>query len=316
MMLSSKRKPGRDHVAVLMGGWSSEREVSLSSGRECAAGLKRAGYRVTEIDVDRDIAQVLAGVRPDVIFNALHGPYGEDGTVQGVFEILEIPYTHSGVMSSALSMDKERSKIVAKAAGVPVAPSRVMHRRDAAKEHAMKPPYVIKPVAEGSSFGVLIVREDMAHPPQELHSESWPYGDRIMVEKYVGGRELTCAVMGDVALGVTEILTTGPGFYDYDAKYAPGGSKHECPAKIKRNIYQSLQTMALKAHIALGCRGVSRSDFRLDDGPMGTGELAWLELNTQPGMTPTSLVPELAIHAGHSFEELLTWMVEDASCHR
>lgn len=304
------------HVAVLMGGWSSEREVSLASGEPCAAGLERAGYRVTRVDVTRDVSAVLSRLAPDVAFNALHGPYGEDGTIQGVLEYLQIPYTHSGVMASALAMDKERAKKIAKAAGIPVAASKVMHRLEAAEKHVMEPPYVVKPVAEGSSFGVLIVREDMSKPPQELYSNEWPYGDIVMVEHYVGGRELTCAVMGDVALGVTEIVPTGPGFYDYDAKYAPGGSKHECPAKLKPNIYQNLQTLALKAHIAIGCRGVSRSDFRLDDHPMGTGELAWLEINTQPGMTPTSLVPEIAAHAGHDFEELLTWMVEDASCDR
>jgi D-alanine-D-alanine ligase len=304
------------HVAVLMGGWSSEREVSLASGNPCADGLERAGYRVTRVDVTRNISATLSKLKPDVVFNALHGPFGEDGTIQGVLEFLEIPYTHSGVLASALAMDKEKSKKIAKASGIPVAHSRVMHRLEAAEEHALEPPYVIKPVAEGSSFGVLIVREDMSKPPQELYSMDWPYGDIVMVEHYVAGRELTCAVMGDVALGVTEIVPTGPGFYDYDAKYRPGGSKHECPAKLKPNIYQEIQTLTLKAHIAIGCRGVSRSDFRLDDFPMGTGELAWLEINTQPGMTPTSLVPEIAAHAGHDFEELLTWMVEDASCNR
>lgn len=304
------------HVAMLMGGWSSERPVSLSSGNACADGLERAGYRVTRVDVGRDIASVLTELQPDAAFNALHGPHGEDGAIQGVLETLAIPYTHSGVLASALAMDKERAKIVAKAAGIPVAQSKVMHRLEAAEKHAMTPPYVIKPVAEGSSFGVIIVREDMSQPPQELYSKEWAFGDHIMVERYVGGRDLTCAVMGDVALGVTEIVPVGSGFYDYDAKYRPGGSKHETPANLKRNIYQKVMTLALKAHSAIGCRGVSRSDFRLDDGPMGTGELVWLEVNTQPGMTPTSNVPELAVYAGHSFEELLTWMVEDASCGR
>lgn len=310
------RKRRYQHVAVLMGGWSSEREVSLASAKPCADALERAGYDVTRVDVDRDIAKTLSHLKPDVVFNSLHGPYGEDGTIQGVLEVLGIPYSHSGVLASALAMDKQQAKIIARSAGIPVANHKVMHRLEAAEKHVMTPPYVIKPVAEGSSFGVLIVREDMSTPPQELYSDDWPYGDRIMVEKYVGGRELTCAVMGDVALGVTEIIPTGPGFYDFDAKYVPGGSKHECPAKLKRNIYQTLQTLSLKAHAALGCRGVTRSDFRLDDGPMGTGELIWLEINTQPGMTPTSLVPELAQYAGHSFEEFLTWMVEDATCHR
>ncbi len=304
------------HVAVLMGGWSSEREVSLASGEPCAVGLEKAGYKVTRVDVDRNVSAVLRELRPDVAFNALHGPYGEDGLIQGILEYLEIPYTHSGVRASALAMDKELSKRIAKSAGIPVAASVVMDRLEAAQKHVMTPPYVIKPVAEGSSFGILIVREDMSTPPQELYSDSWPYGERIMVEKYVSGRELTCTIMGDVALGVTEIVPKDGGWYDFDAKYAEGGSKHVCPAKIKRNIYQKIQTLSLKAHQVMGCRGVSRSDFRLDDSPMGTGELIWLEINTQPGMTPTSLVPELAAHAGHSFEDLLSWMVEDASCCR
>jgi D-alanine-D-alanine ligase len=304
------------HVAVLMGGWSSEREVSLSSGNSCADALERAGYRVTRVDVGRNIASVLDRLRPDVAFNALHGPYGEDGKIQGVLEILGIPYTHSGVLASSLAMDKEKAKRIARTVGIPLADSKIVSRAEAAKKHPMKPPYVLKPVAEGSSLGVLIVREDMAQPPQELFSPEWKYGDDLMAERYVAGRELTCAVMGDVALGVTEILPAGPGFYDYDAKYRPGGSKHEVPAKIKPNIYQKIQTLSLKAHQVMGCRGVTRSDFRLDDAPMGTGELVWLEINTQPGMTPTSLVPELAVYAGHTFEELLTWMVEDASCNR
>ncbi|MCC0022333.1 MAG: D-alanine--D-alanine ligase [Nitratireductor sp.] len=304
------------HVAVLMGGWSSERPVSLASGKPCADALERAGFQVTRIDVGRDIVEVLKDTKPDVVFNALHGPFGEDGGIQAILELLEIPYTHSGLLASALAMDKEKAKTVARRAGVPVAEAKVMNRLEAAEKHVMKPPYVIKPVAEGSSFGVLIVREDMSNPPQELYSKEWPYGERIMVERFISGRELTCAVMGNVALGVTEIVPQGHSFYDFDAKYAEGGSKHVLPAEIKPNIYQKIQTLALKAHEAIGCRGVSRSDFRLDDGPAGTGELIWLEVNTQPGMTPTSLVPEMALHAGHSFEEFLTWMVEDASCNR
>ena len=304
------------HVAVLMGGWASERPVSLSSGNACADGLERAGYKVTRVDMDRDVADVLKKLAPDAIFNALHGPFGEDGTIQGVLELLEIPYTHSGVLASALAMDKEKAKTIARRVGMPVAEAKIVTREEAADKHVMAPPYVIKPVNEGSSFGVLIVREDQSHPPQELYSADWPYGERIMVERYIPGRELTCAVMGDVALGVTEIIPEGHAFYDYDAKYVQGGSKHQCPAEIKPNIYQKIQTLSLKAHQAIGCRGVTRSDFRFDDGPAGTGELVWLEINTQPGMTPTSLVPEIAAHAGHTFEELLTWMVEDASCNR
>ncbi|MDA8870673.1 D-alanine--D-alanine ligase [Rhizobiaceae bacterium] len=304
------------HVAVLMGGWSSERPVSLSSGEACAAALESEGYRVTRVDVGRDVSAVLQELKPDVAFNALHGPFGEDGSIQGVLEFLGIPYTHSGVMSSGLSMDKERAKTVARRAGVPVAEAKVMARSDAAVKHAMKPPYVVKPVNEGSSFGVLIVGEDAAYPPQELHSDDWGFGDIVMVERFIPGRELTCAVMGDVALGVTEILSADGGWYDYDAKYVEGGSEHVLPADLLPNVYQTIQKVSLDAHRALGCRGVSRSDFRLDDRGGGQGELIWLELNTQPGMTPTSLLPELAQHAGHSFGELLRWMVEDASCRR
>lgn len=305
------------HVAVLMGGFSSERPVSLSSGKACADALEGAGFRVSRVDVGRDVSSVLAGLKPDAAFNALHGPYGEDGTIQGILEYLEIPYTHSGVLSSALAMHKELAKKIAKAAGVPVAESKVVNRFAIRDKHPMPPPYVVKPVNEGSSFGVVIVSEGQSHPPQVLGSDEWRYGDTVMVERYVAGREFTCAVMGNVALGVTEIIPTGGHkFYDYDSKYAAGGSRHECPANLKPNIYQKIQTLSLKAHQAIGCRGVSRSDFRFDDRFSDEGELIWLEVNTQPGMTPTSLVPEIAAHAGHSFAELLSWMVEDASCLR
>ena len=304
------------HVAVLMGGFSSERPVSLSSGAACADALEAEGYRVTRIDVDRNVASVLADLRPDVAFNALHGPFGEDGTIQGILEYLEIPYTHSGVLASALAMDKAQAKHVASAAGIPVAEARIMDRHDFGSQHPMKPPYVVKPVREGSSFGVVIVKEDQSHPPQVVTSSEWRYGDRIMVERYVAGRELTCGVMGDKALGVTEIIPQGHAFYDYDSKYVKGGSRHVIPAQISPNIYQKIQTLALKAHQAIGCRGVSRSDFRFDDSSSGEGELIWLEINTQPGMTPTSLVPEMAAHAGYGFGEFLSWMVEEASCLR
>lgn len=304
------------HVAVLMGGFSSERPVSLSSGNSCADALEKVGYRVTRVDVGRDIARVLADLAPEVAFNALHGPYGEDGTIQGVLEYLQIPYTHSGVLASALAMHKEQAKRVAKSVGIPVAEARVMNRHDIGGKHPMKPPYVVKPVCEGSSFGVVIVKEDQSHPPQIIGSNEWRYGDMVMVERYIHGRELTCAVMGNVALGVCEIIPVGHSFYDYDSKYVKGGSKHEIPAKISPNIYQKIQTLTLKAHQAIGCRGVSRSDFRYDDRHSENGELVWLEVNTQPGMTPTSLVPEIAQHAGHDFGELLSWMVEDASCSR
>jgi D-alanine-D-alanine ligase len=306
----------KKHVAVLLGGFSSERPVSLSSGNSCADALEAEGYRVTRVDVTRDVGRVLSELKPDVAFNALHGPFGEDGTIQGVLEYLEIPYTHSGVLASALAMNKELSKKIAKLAGIPVAESKVMSRFAIGNKHPMKPPYVVKPVNEGSSFGVVIVKEDQSHPPQVIGSAEWKYGDTVMVERYIHGRELTCAVMGDVALGVTEIIPTGHSFYDYDSKYVPGGSKHVCPAKISLNIYQKIQTLTLKAHQAIGCRGVTRSDFRYDDRHSENGELIWLEVNTQPGMTPTSLVPEIAAEAGHSFGELLSWMVEDASCSR
>lgn len=306
----------KKHVAVLLGGFSSERPVSLSSGKACADTLEMEGYQVTRVDVGRDVSSVLAELKPDVVFNALHGPFGEDGTIQGVLEFLGLPYTHSGVLASALAMNKEQAKRVAKTVGVPVAESRVINRFTIKNDHPMRPPYVVKPVNEGSSFGVVIVKEDQSHPPQLISSPEWNYGEEVMVERYIHGRELTCAVMGDVALGVCEIVPTGHSFYDYDSKYVPGGSKHEVPAKISLNIYQKIQTLALKAHQAIGCRGVSRSDFRYDDRHSENGEVVWLEINTQPGMTPTSLVPEIAAQAGHSFGELLSWMVEDASCRR
>jgi D-alanine-D-alanine ligase len=303
------------HVAVLMGGVSNERPVSLSSGKGCAEALRRGGYEVTEVDVGYDIAERLREVKPDVAFNALHGPFGEDGTIQGVLEFLRIPYTHSGVLSSALAMNKHQSKILFKAAGIPVTDHIIVDRADAARAHVMAPPYVIKPIADGSSFGVFIVKADQSHPPQELLREDWNSGEEVMVERYIPGRELTCAIMGDVALGVTEIVTD-LAFYNYEAKYVVGGSTHLLPAPVQPKIYDKVQKMALKAHAALGCRGVTRADFRFNDKAGEDGELVCLEINTQPGMTETSLAPEQARHAGHSFEELVAWMVEDASCNR
>ena len=304
------------HVAVLMGGWSSERPVSLSTGEECAKALEGEGYRVSRVDVDRNVAQTLSELKPDVAFNALHGPFGEDGAIQGILEFLDIPYTHSGIMASALAMNKDRAKAVMKDAGVPVAEHRIMNRFDIGTEHPMAPPYVVKPVNEGSSFGVIIVLDDQKTPPPEISSDNWPYGDVVMVERYVSGRELTCAVMDGEALDVIEIVSIDHKFYDYDAKYAPGGSKHVLPAKILPNIYQNIQILSSKAHHALGCRGVSRADFRFDEKADGNHDLICLEVNTQPGMTPTSLVPEMAAHAGHSFGALVKWMVEEASCGR
>jgi D-alanine-D-alanine ligase len=301
------------HVAMLMGGWSAEREISLLSGKACGDALEAEGYRVTRVDVERNIAEVLARLKPDVAFNSLHGRPGEDGTIQGILEVLRIPYTHSGVLASALAMDKPASKIVMAAAGVPVPEGVIVSRAEAAKAHVMKPPYVIKPPVEGSSVGVFIVQSDHAHPPQELSRSDWPYGEQVLVERYVAGLELTCAVMGEEALGVIEI-EPATRFYDYEAKYTLGGSRHILPARISPNIYQRARNLALTAHRALGCRGVSRADFRFDS--RSDGDLVCLEVNTQPGMTEMSLVPELAAHAGLSFGELVKWIVEDASLDR
>ena len=296
-----------------MGGWSAERDVSLRSGKACADALARVGYRVTPVDAGRDVATVLAGIKPDVALNVLHGRPGEDGTLQGVLEILGIPYSHSGVLASAVAMHKVYAKALFRAAGVPVAEDKVASRFQAAREHLMAPPYVIKPIAEGSSVGVFIVTEQHRHPPQELTRDDWSFGEEVMLETYIPGKELTCAVLGDRALDVIEIVPATR-FYDYEAKYASGGSRHLLPAPILPNVYQEVRRLSLAAHSALGCRGVSRADFRYDD--QGTGKLVCLEINTQPGMTETSLVPELAAHAGMTFDELVRWMVEDASTNR
>ncbi len=305
------------HVAMLMGGWSAEREVSLNSGRACGGALEREGYRVTYVDADRDVGARLAELKPDACFNALHGTFGEDGCVQGLLETLAIPYTHSGVLASALAMHKERAKIVMASAGVPVAESKVIVRRAFTQSHPMEPPYVIKPVAEGSSVGVSIVQAGSNASPAALVADKGSPDDDMMVERYVPGRELTCSVMGEQVFGVTEIIPQMDlRFYDYQAKYADGGSKHLLPAQISPNIYHYIQRLTLAAHQALGCRGVSRADFRFDEQSDGTNELICLEVNTQPGMTATSLVPELAAHAGLSFGELVRWIVEDASCSR
>ncbi len=303
------------HVAVLMGGWSAERQVSLWSGTACADALERRGYRVSRVDVGRDISAVLTALKPDVALNVLHGRPGEDGVLQGVLEVLQIPYSHSGVMSSALAMEKDFAKTVMEAAGIRCPKGLTLDRREIAKAHVMKPPYVIKPVADGSSVGVFIVTEAHAHPPQELFRDDWPHGDRMLVEEYIPGKELTCAVIGDRVLDVIEIQTAAK-FYDYDAKYSKGGSNHILPAPILPVVYQEVRRLTLAAHQALGCRGVSRADFRYDDRIEGTGGLVCLEVNTQPGMTEMSLVPELAAYAGMTFEELVQWMVEDASLDR
>lgn len=304
------------HVAVLKGGLSAEREVSLKSGAAVAEALRGEGYKVTEIDAGRDLALRLAEVKPEACFNALHGKFGEDGCVQGILEMMGIPYTHSGVLSSALAMHKERAKEVMSAAGVPVAEARVVTRRQALKAHPLPPPYVVKPVDEGSSVGVVIVPPGLEAPPNSI-AAGGPLDQEVMAERYIAGRELTCAVIGSFVTDVIEIVPLkGLAFYDFEAKYAPGGSRHQLPAEILPDVYQSLRQYTLKAHQALGCRGVSRADFRWDDTPGGTGELICLEVNTQPGMTGTSLVPELAQHAGWSFGELVRWIIEDASCSR
>jgi len=299
-------------IAVLYGGISAEREVSLSSGRQCVAALRRAGYQVTPIEVGEDLGAVVAALsdpRPDAVFNALHGRFGEDGCIQGVLDWLGIPYTHSGVRASALAMDKAAAKAAFAAAGLPVAESRVVSRDELEAEDPLPRPYVVKPVNEGSSVGVEIVREGGNRRAQI--AREWRFGDRIMAERYIPGRELTVAVLGDRPLAVTEIAT-GNAFYDYEAKYADGGSRHTVPAPVHPETTARALDIALRAHQALGCRGVSRADLRYDDTAGEPGALYLLEVNTQPGMTPTSLVPEQAAHCGIPFPALCAWMVEHA----
>ena len=299
-------------VAVIYGGWSSEREVSISSGTQMLRAAEAAGYEAVGIDAGRHLAAQLTEAKPDVVLNGLHGPWGEDGCVQGLLEIMDLPYSHSGVLASALAMDKLKSKAVYRSAGLPVAEDKQVTRAEAAAAHALDPPYVIKPVNEGSSFGVLIVREGTNGPPQDLLDESWHYGDYLMAEEFISGRELTVAVLGDRPLAVTEI-TTLRDYYDFDAKYSAGGSRHVIPADVPEHITAMAMDFAVRAHQVLGCRGATRSDFRYDDK---RDRLVILETNTQPGMTPTSLVPEQAAFVGMSFEELVAWMIEDASCRR
>lgn len=304
--MSSRTLP---KVAVLMGGPSAEREVSLSSGQECAAALTGECYEVVEIDAGADLVARLQAVQPDVVFNALHGRWGEDGCVQGILEWMGLPYSHSGVLASALAMDKERTKEIYRAAGLPVAESVLAGKAEVEAGHVLAPPYVVKPYNEGSSVGVYLVNEAANSPPKL--SDDMP--ETVMVEAFVPGRELTTTVMGDRALAVTDILTDG--WYDYDAKYKEGGSRHVCPAELPEEITAACLDYALRAHDALGCRGVSRTDFRWDDSKWIDG-LILLETNTQPGMTPTSLSPEQAQAVGVSFGQLCAWMVEDASCNR
>jgi D-alanine-D-alanine ligase len=296
------------HVTVLMGGWSAEREVSMVSGAAVAKSLTDAGLQVTPVDVQRDMGALLTRLypRPDAVFNALHGRFGEDGSVQGLLDILDIPYSHSGLLASALAMDKPMAKRLFAAAGIPVAEHVIAVRQDITAGDVMERPYVVKPLNEGSSVGVHMVLEGDDEPL--FSNTGWPYGDRVMVEKFIPGRELTVSVMGDKALAVTEIITARE-FYDYDAKYAAGGSRHVLPADIEKKIANEAMRLAVLAHQTLGCRGVSRVDFRLDGN-----DLYLLEINTQPGMTPTSLVPEQAVHAGISFQDLVVWMVDNAEC--
>lgn len=303
------------HVAVLMGGWSAERPVSLVTGQGCAKALRDEGFKVSEIDAGRDLAEVLVKLKPDVCFNALHGQWGEDGCVQGLLEVLNIPYTHSGVLASAVAMHKERAKAVFRGANLPVVKDVVMSRFDVDKQTSIKRPFVIKPVNQGSSVGVFIIRPGDNRPPQELTSTEWNLGEEVMVEEFVPGRELTVAVMDGKALAVTDIIARTQ-FYDFESKYAAGGSEHVIPARIHKTAYDQAMDIATRAHAALGCRGVSRTDLRYDDTKGEPGRMIILETNTQPGMTPTSLVPEQAAYNGVSYEALCRWMVEDASCGR
>lgn len=304
---------GGKNVTILMGGISSERDVSLVSGKAVSDALSKAGYQVTLLDMSDDISAVLQALdpAPDVVFNALHGRFGEDGCVQGLLDLLAIPYTHSGVLASALAMDKPMAKKLFETENIPVAEHLIASRDDVLAGDVMARPYVIKPMNEGSSVGVQIVT-DGANAPA-LDGNSWPFGDRVMVERYVAGREITVAVMGDRALGVTE-LRTNDGFYDYDAKYTDGVTTHLVPAPLPSSVYQDALDHALAAHRVLGCRGVTRADLRYDDTAGEPGHLYMLEINTQPGMTPLSLVPELADHAGIDFVSLVSWMVENAAC--
>ena len=305
--MSSRTNPT---VAVLMGGPSAEREVSLDTGRACADALREYGYEdVVEVDAGPDLCAVLTALKPDAVLNCLHGRWGEDGCVQGILEWLKIPYTHSGVLASALAMDKQRCKDIFRAAGLPVVESVIVPADEVRSRHVMTPPYVVKPNNEGSSVGVYLVEAENNGPPQ-LDGDM---PETVMVETFAPGRELTTTVVGDRALTVTDIITTG--WYDYDAKYKEGGSSHVVPADIPQDIFDLCMQYALRAHAALGCRGVSRTDFRWDE-VRGVDGLILLETNTQPGMTSTSLSPEQAQATGMSFPALCAWMVEDASCGR
>ncbi|MBI1188096.1 MAG: D-alanine--D-alanine ligase [Alphaproteobacteria bacterium] len=304
-------------VAVLLGGLSPERPVSLSTGAGCVAALKQLGHDVCEIDPqDEDWIEQLRAAKPSAVVNTLHGAWGEDGRVQGVLEYLGLPYTHSGVLASALAMDKAKAKAVLAPAGVPVAAGKLMDRREAAREHPMALPYVVKPNAQGSSLGVFIVRQGANRPPEQLLDPDWSYGEEVLVEEFIGGREFTVAVLGEKTgprpLAVTEIIPAGE-WYDYHAKYAAGGSRHDLPAQIPESVAADMMRWSAIAHEALGCRGLTRSDFKWD---AATGRAILIEVNTQPGMTPTSLAPEQAAFVGMDYVALVKWILEDASCPR
>ena len=298
-------------VTVLMGGWSAEREVSLASGAACADALNDVGYDVTRVDVSRNLKTLIDALKPapDVVFNALHGRFGEDGRIQSLLDILGLPYTHSGVLASALAMDKQSAKALFAARGIPCPEGKLLTIAEIGDSMPLNPPFVVKPNNEGSSVGVMVIRQG----DNRVTFNNWPSGDDVLVEQYIDGRELTVAVIGDRALGVTE-LRPNVAFYDYEAKYTDGKTEHLCPAPIPDEITGLAMEYAVLAHQALGCRGVSRSDFRYDDTESSPGRLYMLEVNTQPGMTPLSLVPEQAAHAGMSMSDLVAWMVENATC--
>jgi len=295
-------------VAVLMGGWSAEREVSLASGKAVTAALMALGYKVTPIDMQQNIAEELVRIKPDVVFNALHGRFGEDGCVQGLLELLKIPYTHSGLLASALAMDKPMAKQIFAAQGLRIAEGKVVHKREVIGKDVLPRPYVVKPINEGSSVGVKIILE---HENFFFDEASWPYGNEVLVERYVPGREIQVAVLDSKALGAIEIRTHGR-FYDYEAKYTDGKAEHIMPAPIAEQAYDEVCRMAEKAHDALGCRGLTRSDFRYDDTKGEPGTFYILELNSQPGMTPLSLSPEIANHTGIGFNQLVDRLVKTA----
>ena len=299
------------HVAVIMGGSSAEREVSLVTGRAVEEALVSEGYKVTTIDADNSLSKKLINCSPDIVFNALHGKIGEDGCVQGLLEVLRIPYTHSGVLASAIAMNKPIAKRLFKEAGLQCPEGKVIHVDDVMTGRLFEPPYVIKPLSEGSSVGVFIIDNEISETRFSL--ENWCYGSEVLIEEFIPGREIQVAIMGHKALGAIEIIPKGC-FYDYETKYTDGKAQHFMPARIHPRSYREALDIALRAHRALDCRGVSRADLRYNDTDGEPGKLYLLEINTQPGLTPLSLVPEIAADSGIDFSELVSWMVENASC--